>query len=109
MGRLEFKDSHFKNPASKAVVMAFLVQNPDQRLGGGPGDVEDVKRHAWYSGLDFNALLRKQIEVPFKPDVKSAGDVKYFDKEFLNQPVVNSEVQGAKDVKNFEGFTMAAK
>jgi len=47
------------------------------------------------------------VTPPFKPNVSQGGDVKYFDKEFVDLPVVNSEIKDdkGKDVKHFEGFT----
>lgn len=94
---------------AKDIMMKLLLANPDARLGGGPKDVEEVKGHGFWAGLDLNLLLAKRIEPPFKPDISSQADVKYFDKEFLNMPVANSEVAGAGEVKHFEGFTMGGK
>merc|ERR1712232_67757 len=94
---------------AKDIMVQLLNQNPDKRLGGGPTDVGEVKAHAFWSDLDLNQVLAKRIAPPFKPDLASANDVKYFDKEFLNMPVANSEVEGAGEVKKFDGFTMGGR
>lgn len=41
--------------------------------------------------MDFNAALQKRILPPFIPTVQSKYDVRYFDREFLDLPVHNSE------------------
>jgi len=92
-------------PDAKDFMMKLLDRDPEKRLGGGAKDVEEIKVHQWLAGTDYKAYVDKKIAPPFKPDISSAADVKYFDKEFLNMPVANSEVQGAQEVRNFAGFT----
>eukprot|EP00434_Breviolum_minutum_P021955 symbB.v1.2.019380.t1/scaffold1582.1/size178113/15 len=87
------------------------AEDPAKRLGGGPSDGEEVKGHPFYSGIDWTAIQQRRVTPPFKPNVSEGGDVKYFDKEFVDLPVVNSEVaDGAhlRDVNHFEGFTYQA-
>jgi protein-serine/threonine kinase len=100
----------YVTPVAKSLLQSLLYADPNRRLGGGPGDGEEVKAHAFWAGLDWAAVLQKRMPPPFKPNVKEDGDVKYFDKEFLDMPVVNSEVgEGGRDVGHFEGFTYSAK
>lgn len=93
--------------AAKSLLQGFLTGDPNRRLGGGPGDGEEVRAHPWFEGIDWEAVHQRRVPPPFKPNVESGADVKYFDKEFLDMPVVNSEVPdvaGGIDA-NFEGFT----
>jgi len=100
----------YVTPVAKSLLQSLLYADPNRRLGGGPGDGEEVKAHAFWAGLDWAAVLQKRMPPPFKPNVKEDGDVKYFDKEFLDMPVVNSEVgEGGRDVGHFEGFTYSEK
>merc|ERR1712166_1151625 len=95
---------------AKSLLQSLLFADPNRRLGGGPGDGEEVKAHAFWAQLDWAAVLQKRMTPPFKPNVTMDGDVKYFDKEFLDMPVVNSEVgEGGRDQGKFEGFTYSAK
>jgi protein-serine/threonine kinase len=68
-----------------------------------------VKSHHFFSGIDWIAIQQRRVTPPFKPNVTANGDVKYFEKEFVDLPVVNSEVheeRNARDMLNhFEGFT----
>jgi len=93
-------------PEAKSLLQALIYKDPNKRLGGGPGGGDEVKVHAFFSGVDWTQVYERKITPPFKPILSSDGDVKYFDKEFLNMPVVNSEVrEDGREVKHFEGFT----
>jgi len=45
----------------------LLDRNASTRLGS-KGDVNDVISHPWFSDMDFEALSRKEIVPPYKPD-----------------------------------------
>lgn len=96
---------------AKDLLQSLLRGDPSKRLGGGPGDGEEVKLHFFFSGIDWTAIQQRRVTPPFKPNVSQVGDVKYFDKEFVDLPVVNSEVgpAGDRDVNHFEGFTYSAE
>lgn len=105
-GELEYPDGVSR--LSKAFLQALLHRNPDQRLGGTVGG-EEVKNHAFFQSLDWKALEERRVKPPFTPNLGGGDDVKYFEKDFVGQPVVNSEVgEGGRDVKHFEGFTFEA-
>lgn len=96
---------------AKNLLQQLLMGDPTKRLGGGPKDGEEVKLHPFFSGLEWNAIQQRRVTPPFKPNIAEGGDVKYFDKEFVDLPVVNSEVaDGAhlRDINHFEGFTYQA-
>lgn len=94
----------YMTAVAQDVCKKMLLRNPEQRLGGGKGDVEEIKAHAFFGNTDWNAVMTKQIPTPFTPAVGVGGVPKYVDKEFLDMPVANSEVGGG-EVKHFEGFT----
>lgn len=98
-------------PIARDLLMCLLLGDPSRRLGAGERDGEEVKAHAFFSGLDWMAILQKRVTPPFKPNVQEVGDVKYFEKEFVDLPVVNSEVADTshlRDINHFEGFTYQA-
>jgi protein-serine/threonine kinase len=107
-------------PTAKSVLHCFLQRDPDQRLGGGPGNVDEVKAHDFFESLDWVAILEKRVTPPFKPSLSGFTDVKYFEKEFLDLPVNPYEVYDdvmachhendglMYDVRHFEGFSYQA-
>jgi len=75
------------SPAAKDLLKGLLTKDPFQRLGGGPKDVEDVKAHQFFANINWSELEKKRIVPPFKPQVTSATDTRYFDSEFTGQSV----------------------
>lgn len=49
-----------------------------KRLGMLKNGADDVKQHRWFSKLDMKALLSKKTVMPYKPQVKHAGDTSNF-------------------------------
>ena len=75
------------SPFAKDFLEGLLTKNPSKRLGGGPKDVEDVKSHQFFSSINWSDLEKKRIIPPYKPQVSSATDTRYFDSEFTGQSV----------------------
>ncbi|CAB3398550.1 unnamed protein product [Caenorhabditis bovis] len=72
---------------AKQLLSGLLVKDPYQRLGGGPEDALEICRADFFKSVDWEALYRKEIEPPYKPNVQSDTDTSYFDAEFTSQPV----------------------
>ncbi|KAK0746234.1 serine/threonine-protein kinase sck1 [Schizothecium vesticola] len=72
-------------------VKGLLNRNPKHRLGA-TNDAEELKNHAFFNDIDWDALAKKLITPPFKPQLKSDTDVSYFDPEFTNALNVNGSL-----------------
>jgi len=46
--------------------------------------------------LSWDKMMRKEIEVSYKPKVKSGDDTQNFDETFTKEPVVDSVVASSK-------------
>uniref|UniRef100_A0A3Q3BMF1 non-specific serine/threonine protein kinase n=1 Tax=Kryptolebias marmoratus TaxID=37003 RepID=A0A3Q3BMF1_KRYMA len=60
---------------AQSLISALLQTNPLVRLG--TGGAFEVKEHSFFSGLDWNSLLRQKAE--FVPHLESEEDTSYFD------------------------------
>uniref|UniRef100_A0A8C1R086 protein kinase C n=1 Tax=Cyprinus carpio TaxID=7962 RepID=A0A8C1R086_CYPCA len=68
---------------------SLLQKNPEKRLGAGEQDANEVKKHRFFQGIDWEALLAKRVKPPFLPSVKAPADVSNFDEEFTRlKPVL---------------------
>lgn len=65
----------------------LLIKDPNKRLGGGPNDAKDIMNHPFFSSIDWSDLVQKKIQPPFKPQVSSDTDTRYFDTEFTGESV----------------------
>lgn len=62
-----------------AAVLCLLQVNPEKRLGCGPGGINEIKAHRWFSRINWNALAAKQLPAPIQPRLKSLLDTSNFD------------------------------
>ncbi len=63
----------------KDLLSGLFNKDPEKRLGSGPDGAKNIKKHPWFQGVNWEALLNKEIKAPFKPVIKSEIDVSYFD------------------------------
>jgi serine/threonine protein kinase len=82
---LKFPMSVARTPA--LFIQALLNRNPLKRLGANGG--AEVRRHAFFSTIDWDALYNRRIQPPFEPCRSSRGDEDTinFEQEFTNMPV----------------------
>ncbi|XP_054467970.1 serine/threonine-protein kinase N2 [Anoplopoma fimbria] len=79
----------FLSPQSVSVLEKLLQKNPEMRLGGGQEDASEIKRHKFFQGMDWGALLAKNMKPPFLPVIRALKDVSNFDEEFTRlKPVL---------------------
>ena len=87
-GELQFPS--YVSPAARSLLEGLLCRDPSRRLGSSIADAIEVKSHPFFVGTDWDAVYKRKIIPPFKPNVSSQIDVKYFDKEFVDMPTINS-------------------
>ncbi|KAF3702457.1 Serine/threonine-protein kinase N2 [Channa argus] len=79
----------FLSPESVSLIQKLLQKNPEMRLGAGKEDASEIKRHKFFQGMDWDALLAKKVKPPFLPVIGAPKDVSNFDKEFTQlRPVL---------------------
>jgi len=47
----------------------LLNRNPNRRLGAGPTDAEEIKKHPFFDNVDWDKVVNRQYEVP-KPFIR---------------------------------------
>ena len=80
----------FLSPDVKDFILKLLIKEPRKRLGGGPLDAEEVKRHKFFTSINWDDLLKRNIPAPFIPRISSTTDVSNFSEEFTSMPPVDS-------------------
>ncbi len=76
--------AHFSVEA-KSLLQRLLERDPSKRIGSTDEDANEIKRHPWFSKIDWDKLMRKEIEPPFKPFVSGPEDTRNIDKMFTNE------------------------
>ncbi|KAH0508147.1 Ribosomal protein S6 kinase beta-2 [Microtus ochrogaster] len=101
----------YLTPDARDLVKKFLKRNPVQRIGGGPGDAAEVQRHPFFRHINWDDLLARRVDPPFRPSLQSEEDVSQFDTRFTRQtPVDSPDDTALSESANqaFLGFTYVA-
>ena len=105
----EEKPRNYKvSDEAKNLISKLLEKDPGIRLGR--NGLKEIKKHSFFSGINFDDLKKKKIKPPFKPNIsKDEKDItSNFDEEYLNLEISESPIgEWVKDnqyEKKFEDF-----
>ncbi|XP_058252328.1 ribosomal protein S6 kinase alpha-6 isoform X3 [Hemibagrus wyckioides] len=95
---------------AQSLLRLLFKRNPANRLGAGPDGVEEIKRHAFFSTIDWNKLYRCELQPPFKPAAGKPDDTFCFDPEFTAKTPKDSPgiPPSANAHQLFKGFSFVA-
>uniref|UniRef100_A0A7S4N677 Protein kinase domain-containing protein n=1 Tax=Guillardia theta TaxID=55529 RepID=A0A7S4N677_GUITH len=93
------------SPSAKAIIRELLVRDPAARLGSGTRGAADIKRHAFFSSIDFPALYRKEVSPPFTPAPLAIDDTSHFDVRFTTKPAEDSPTASPEEPAAFDNFS----
>jgi hypothetical protein len=88
----------------------LLRRDPAKRLGSGPSGAQEIMDHPFFATIDFDLLLKREIEAPFKPVVTNEADTtniaNIFTREIARDSPVTQELDANHRAQaHFEGFT----
>lgn len=98
---------------AKSICRGMLTREPQQRLGY--RGAQEIKAHPFFAPLNFEDVLQKKVEPPFKPTVTDEEDTRNVDKSFIAMPAqisptpADSSLAAAAAEKQFLDFTYVAK
>ena len=99
------------NATAVDLISKLLEKDPSVRLGGGDGDVEEIKKHPFFESLNWDDVLEKKYTPEWVPDIKNDLDTSNFDQEFTAEPAaISFEDESLIDTStqlSFQGFTCA--
>ena len=90
------------------VITALLKANTAIRLGSGTSGAQEIKEHPFFADIDFDALDRRELPPPFKPDVHGPMDTTYVPKSFFKMDPARDSVTDPLPKGqnlNFEAFS----
>lgn len=76
-GKIVFPKFFDKN--GKVLVKKLLTADLGKRYGNLKNGVDDIKKCKWFTGLEWEQLLTRNVPSPYKPQVKSATDTSNFE------------------------------
>ncbi|VEN36837.1 unnamed protein product, partial [Callosobruchus maculatus] len=75
---------------ARDLVRKLLKRQVTARLGAAPEDANAVKAHQFFKHINWDDVLSRKLEPPFKPCLTSDDDVSQFDTKFTKQTPVDS-------------------
>lgn len=81
---------------SVSILQKLLTREPDQRLGSGPTDAQEIMSQPFFRNINWDDIYHKRIQAPYKPEIKSPTDTSNFDSEFTSVTPVLTPVQSGK-------------
>lgn len=70
---------------SVSILQQLLTRDPSKRLGSGIKDAEEIMSHPYFANISFEDLLNLRVEPPYKPELDSPTDVRYFERDFTSE------------------------
>ncbi|CAG8843010.1 1661_t:CDS:2, partial [Racocetra persica] len=89
---------------SVSILQKLLTRDPERRLGSGKSDAEEIKRHPFFKGVNWDDMLSKKVPPPFYPTISSPADTSNFDEEFTREDPVLTPVHSKLTMENQEEF-----
>jgi len=103
----ELRFPNYISEEAKSLLEGLLTRDPALRLGTKGGD--EVKGHPWFADVEWEKLIRKEIEPTFKPKVRSVDDTSQIDPQFTRERPIDSVAETSvlsESVQNgFSGFS----
>jgi protein kinase A len=98
-GKVKFPQ-HFSADL-KDLIKNMLQVDITKRYGNLKNGVKDIKYHKWFQTLDWVALYKRELEAPYLPKLKSAGDTSNFDEYDEEQLHISSVEKHANEFADF--------
>jgi hypothetical protein len=97
------------SPEACDVIRGLLTVSEGERLGSSNAGARDIMQSSFFSTINFDALMARELPAPFKPDVVNELDTKYVPKTYLQSEARDSLVEKKKGEVNpqFEAFTFS--
>ena len=75
---------------AKNLITKLLEKDPGTRLGR--KGLKEIKKHSFFSGINFDDLPKKKHKAPFKPTINKDDMTNNFDEEYLTMDISESPV-----------------
>ncbi|CAG9802516.1 unnamed protein product [Chironomus riparius] len=100
---------HFLSKESLKILQSLLEKDVSIRLGSMGAPDGDIKYHPFFAEISWEKLDRRELEPPFKPQVRHPLDTQYFDSQFTRERArltpIDKNILISMDQKQFEGFS----
>lgn len=90
----ELKLEDWLSDNAKDLLSKLLVKDPEERLGAGESDSQEIKDHPWFANISWDDIYNKSQKPPYTPQLDNESDVKHFCKGFTDTDPLGSYNEG---------------
>jgi protein kinase A len=101
-GRLQFPK--WIDPRGMDLVKGLLQIDHTKRIGALKRGVQDIRKHKFYAGVDWEVLHSRKIPAPIPVRINNAGDSRYFDRYPESPENVTPKMLTQQQQDMFKGF-----
>lgn len=91
------------DPIAKDLIKKLLIQDRTKRLGNMKSGADDIKRHRWFKGVEWQDVQMRKVKAPIMPKVLYEGDTSNFD-EYPEIDWKSGKLLEEADLKLFDDF-----
>lgn len=77
---------------AKDMIKQLCRPKPFDRLGCKRKGIDDIRNHGWFNNFEWESLKEHKMAPPFRPELNSNVDTKYFDKFRRDSSVPNDDL-----------------
>eukprot|EP00611_Tribonema_gayanum_P030049 TRINITY_DN822_c0_g2_i1.p1 TRINITY_DN822_c0_g2~~TRINITY_DN822_c0_g2_i1.p1 ORF type:complete len:725 (-),score=189.64 TRINITY_DN822_c0_g2_i1:946-3120(-) len=85
--RAQLTYPRYLSESCQDILHGLLTRDPSLRLGSSTEDASEVKRHVFFSTIDWEKMFRRELRAPWQPTVVGSVDTSQFDMEFTSMPI----------------------
>lgn len=90
----ELKLEDWLSDSAKDLLTKLLTKDPEERLGSGENDSQDIKNHPWFAAISWEDIYNKTQKPPYTPQLDDENDVKHFASDFTKTDPLGSYNEG---------------
>ncbi|KAK8748221.1 hypothetical protein OTU49_016378, partial [Cherax quadricarinatus] len=79
---------------SISLIKRLCRESPAERLGYQRNGIQDIKKHKWFLGFDWDGLRARSLQPPIIPKIKGPADASNFDSYPRDVDVPGDELSG---------------
>ncbi|KAK6195517.1 hypothetical protein SNE40_000930 [Patella caerulea] len=91
------------DPVAKDLIKKLLCSDRTRRLGNMRSGADDIKKHRWYKGIDWDDVPERKLKPPIIPELTHFGDTTNFD-AYAENDWLDTAPASAEDMENFLDF-----
>ena len=90
--KIDFTRIHKASEEFLNLLRRLLTHTPLKRIGGSDTGAEEIKKHPFFYGVDWEVVGRKEMMPPFKPKITDEKDTANIDRAYLGERPIDSPV-----------------